>query len=173
MYTLTGVQNKEERNLILDFTDFVLSRFVSTETLLKSRIRIKIVDRTTLAPAEAEELREASAWMTDDGRVNSKRQFTILIDKACVNRRAMKLVKKFKLPMQYLAHELIHVKQYLNGEMKDLSLTRVQYKGRIHKIPKDPQMDWSYYDSPWEVEAYGRMEACYAMYLVKLKNDAK
>jgi hypothetical protein len=175
MITLTGVKVQAERAMLLDFTNFVLARFVTPELLHKSRIRIKFVDRSSLSKADAIELAESAAWMADEGKIHGKRQFTVTIDKACINSRAKALVKQFKKPLQYLAHELIHVKQYILGEMIDIGRgdKKVNYKGRVHTVPNIEVMNWDYYDSPWEVEAYGRMEACYAMYLVKLENDQK
>ena len=53
--------------------------------------------------------------------------------------------------LQTLAHELVHVKQYLLGELvwRDAGLL---YKGVSH----DPNTFVDYFDLPYEIEAYGR-----------------
>lgn len=47
-----------------------------------------------------------------------------------------------------LLHELVHVKQYLKGELKDAPNFRVVWK----KTEYD--RDTEYHDRPWEIEAY-------------------
>ena len=50
-----------------------------------------------------------------------------------------------------LAHEMIHVKQYARGELKDyLRVNKSKWKGEII----DPQ-EVDYWDQPWEIEAHG------------------
>lgn len=48
-----------------------------------------------------------------------------------------------------LAHEMVHVKQFVNGE---LGYQKNLYKWNGIVFPKD----YDYYDAPWEIEAYGR-----------------
>lgn len=44
-------------------------------------------------------------------------------------------------------HEMVHVKQYLHGELKSgIGKSASRWKGKKY--------DMSYYESPWEVEAY-------------------
>lgn len=50
-----------------------------------------------------------------------------------------------------LAHEMVHVKQYVLGEMRDAGPKRVIWKGKKHVFD-----GYTYWDSPWEIEAYGR-----------------
>ena len=46
-----------------------------------------------------------------------------------------------------LAHEMVHVKQYAKGQLK-VAGSRFQWLGKTHR--------GGYYDSPWELEAFGR-----------------
>jgi|Wag4MinimDraft_6_1082665.scaffolds.fasta_scaffold00217_15 hypothetical protein len=62
--------------------------------------------------------------------------------------------------IQTLAHEMIHVKQYAKNEHVKKHLTtkgglKIQsyWLGELWKPIKD---EVDYYDSPWEIEAYGR-----------------
>jgi hypothetical protein len=64
-----------------------------------------------------------------------------------------------------LAHELVHVKQFATGEMYDyisfdgqkLQVVK-SWKGKTWE-PEENQC--SYYDSPWEIEAFGREVGMY------------
>lgn len=61
-----------------------------------------------------------------------------------------------------LAHEMVHLKQYVLGEMIDLSPRECIWHGQHMKYGSD-----FYWDSPWEIEAYGRQEGLYARWLEK------
>jgi len=83
------------------------------------------------------------------------RNFTITVNPN-LGKRNMLLV---------LAHEMVHVKQYAKGEMKDyLRVTRVKWKGEIYN---DEQID--YWDHPWEIEAHGREKGLYYRFLESIK----
>lgn len=55
--------------------------------------------------------------------------------------------------LETVAHEMVHVKQYYRGELKDYSgnITRCKWKGEVVECDKI-----NYYDHPWEIEAHGR-----------------
>jgi hypothetical protein len=54
-----------------------------------------------------------------------------------------------------LAHEMVHVKQYARGELRDLLSIEDQivWQGSRHKCSND---DDNYNSQPWEVEAYAK-----------------
>ena len=66
----------------------------------------------------------------------------------------------------------MHVKQYLNSEMFDYVAGGVRYKGSYfdHSYQISEEL---YYDSPWEIEAYGREWGLYKMFKTKLKDEEK
>ena len=64
----------------------------------------------------------------------------------------------------------MHVKQYLNGEIFDYKSGDVRYKGSYFDSSYQ-ESEESYYDSPWEIEAYGREAGLYRMFLTKLKEE--
>lgn len=66
-----------------------------------------------------------------------------------------------------LAHEFVHVKQYVTGEMKQyLSKPAIKwYKQTIY------YEDVEYWDLPWEIEAYGRELGLYYKYLKSYQNN--
>lgn len=66
--------------------------------------------------------------------------------------------KSKKLILMTLAHELVHVKQYYEGEL----LSFVSNKA-------DDKFD-DYWDSPTEIEAYGRELGLYVRYKKRLKD---
>jgi hypothetical protein len=54
-----------------------------------------------------------------------------------------------KMTLIVLAHEMVHVKQYAKGELKDLLRTNmVRYLGELYDDEKI-----SYWNHPWEIEA--------------------
>lgn len=166
MLRIIGIEPRDEQ-LVRDFTNFCLSEFVAPSTIKDAIIDIQFWDQEDCKTTEdRKDLREAAAWTVYDGVVgkHKRRKFTIVLAKSMINNRAKNaLVKYKKLFRDALAHELVHVKQYLNNEMFDYSdEERVRFHGRIHMHTKE--MDRVYWNSPWEVEAYGRAEGLYAMF---------
>lgn len=79
------------------------------------------------------------------------RDFTITINPK-LGKRNMLLV---------LAHEMVHVKQYAKGEMKDyMRMNKVKWKGKVYNEAKI-----DYWDHPWEIEAHGREKGLYYKFL--------
>lgn len=63
-----------------------------------------------------------------------------------------------------LAHEMVHLKQYAKSEMKDKLYKRkyvTLWRGQIY------DEDVSYWDSPWEIEAYGLENSLVAKFLME------
>ena len=64
---------------------------------------------------------------------------------------------KFDQILTWLAHEMVHLKQFVRGELCDYESGRVQWKsrsfGRVH-----------YNDQPWEKEAYRLEGELYEMF---------
>lgn len=59
---------------------------------------------------------------------------------------------------EILAHEMVHLKQYIKGELIDLTNWATQWKGDIYKdnIP--------YEQLPWEIEAFSMQKSLYKEY---------
>ncbi len=74
------------------------------------------------------------------GEVNKPREFEIELDASM----------KFGLEeiLKWLAHEMVHLKQFVKGELCDYENKKVQWKS---KLLSD---DMCYEDMPWEKEAY-------------------
>lgn len=80
------------------------------------------------------------------------RNFIIELD------RAKKKIHMFTA----LAHEMVHLKQFAKSEMKDKLYKRkyvTMWRGQIYGE------DVSYWDSPWEIEAYGLENSLVAKFL--------
>jgi len=91
-------------------------------------------------------------WEFDNHRA---KDYTITIDKN-LSKRAMLVA---------LAHEMIHVKQYAKGELKDyLRVNKSKWKGEII----DPN-EVDYWDQPWEIEAHGREKDLYHKFMNSLR----
>lgn len=73
-------------------------------------------------------------------------------------------------PIRTLAHEMVHLKQHATGELRSGVVHAVKTKGKsILKVSSKWMGEiWypgtkqcAYFDSPWEVEAYGREVGLY------------
>lgn len=73
--------------------------------------------------------------------------------------------------LQTLAHEMVHVKQFATGELRLLAS-----KGRAARWNNVPwknnrdEMDY-YYDSPWEIEAFGRERGLYIRFVSQYEDE--
>lgn len=66
-----------------------------------------------------------------------------------------------------LAHEMVHVKQYRTGELKELiRAKKIKFNGKEYSDEYYTNADL-YYDAPWEIEAYGREIGLYRKWLIK------
>lgn len=78
------------------------------------------------------------------------RDFTITI-RPDLNKKQMLLV---------LAHEMVHVKQYAKGELRDYVRTnKCKWRDEVY----DDRVD--YWDTPWEIEAHGREKGLYVSFI--------
>jgi hypothetical protein len=77
---------------------------------------------------------------TDDEVTSRPKRFEINLD----------FQKRFKNLLISLGHEMVHVKQYAKGELK------FHERGNTVTFQKQQYTDDEYWESPWEIEAYGR-----------------
>ena len=112
---------------------------------LYHRVSIKILFDKELTPTNE------YAYCDWEDTNHKAREFTIGIDPT-LSKRNMLIA---------LAHEMVHVKQYAKGELKDYMRTnKSKWKSEII----DPaQLD--YWEYPWEIEAHGREKGLYYKYL--------
>jgi hypothetical protein len=69
--------------------------------------------------------------------------------------------KKIITQLRTICHEMVHVKQYARGEMKELwkPARYTRYQGKVYPEKMD------YWDTPWEVEAFGREVGLYTRWV--------
>lgn len=94
-------------------------------------------------------------WIDDNHR---SRVFIITI-----NRNLSK-----KETLLALAHEMVHLKQYAKGELKDIFRPVRMTKWLGEKYSED---SIDYWDSPWEWEAFGRERGLYIKLMAHLRNN--
>jgi hypothetical protein len=88
-----------------------------------------------------------TAIPTDDN-TDMPREFEIEID----------ATKGMRTQLKTLAHEMVHVKQYARLEIRDLvSRPATRWQNKYFE-----EGAVSYWDEPWEIEAYGREIGLYA-----------
>lgn len=158
--------------MVRKYARFVLNRLVRPGVQSKARITVKILGEQEIRDAaDLLDLKKYKAWCTYDGiDENGNKKFTVVVDQKNLNRRGKKPITRLKQLLIDLGHELVHVKQYLNNEVFDYKDGSVRYKGVIFddSYYRDEE---SYYDSPWEIEAYGREWGLYRMFVNKLKEE--
>ena len=69
---------------------------------------------------------------------------------------------------QTLAHELVHLVQFATGRLK-MFTTVCRWNGVKWKAARNEMGD--YYDSPWEIEGFGREEGLYIRFLLDHENE--
>jgi hypothetical protein len=103
------------------------------------------------------------------------------VDGECVDEDGVKNPRYFTIGLKrqpldemikVLGHEMVHVKQHAKNELQSGVMVfarggltmRSKWKGEIWK-PKAKECP--YYDSPWEIEAYGREVGLYQRWLAR------
>lgn len=99
----------------------------------------------------------------EDDDINDPRYFTISINPALGN------------PISTLAHELVHVKQYAMNEFRTKLIfadeeVKFQFRWK-RKIWNAQNGEDPYFDSPWEIEAFGREVGLMARYNALMMNQ--
>lgn len=128
-----------------------------TKQLLK-HIEVRVVFVKDLI--KKEKVEADCCWDDDNVR---PRDFIIRLDAKMGERKVL----------QGLAHEMVHLKQYAKGEMRDLvsSDEKLRWHKETVSLKETP-----YWDLPWEIEAYGRERGLYETFKVrwrKVRKDAK
>lgn len=124
-----------ERNVIREAAHFYADTLLSKRITDNINLRINII----------QDYYKKTGFMGDAAPIDDEnyyrpRNFEINIEKT----------KRLKSIVFSLAHEMIHVKQFAKGELKDHKRSN---KVIFHKVKFD---DDNYWESPWEIEAYGK-----------------
>ena len=87
--------------------------------------------------------------VTDDN-LNTPREFYIELDAS--------MKHKLDQLLTWLAHEMVHLKQFVRGELFDYETGRVQWKTRSYGRVQ-------YNDQPWEIQAYRLEDKLYKEFI--------
>ena len=69
--------------------------------------------------------------------------------------------------LQALAHEFVHVKQYVKQELS-VEYHTAKFNGKSYRLSESIE---DYFNYPWEVEAYGRDRSLYFFYRITVKSE--
>lgn len=127
-----------------DLVRFCAGRLMSRR--LAESLQIRVVFSNNLD--ESNELDGDCGYEDDEHR---PKEFVIRVN---VN---LKLSKKLRT----ICHEMVHVKQYATGEMKYMSRPArfTKFQGTLYPD------EFDYWESPWEIEAYGREPGLYTRWI--------
>lgn len=133
-----------------EITLFVLPKLVKGRTLLLKHVKIfiKMDDKLT----EKENAWGLCYWR---GNQYKPRAFSIYLKNNLHN----------SVLIQTYIHELVHVKQFLLGELIDYTSGKTRWKERIYEERDD---QWRNLCSPWEKEAYKISKSMYSKHYCSL-----
>jgi len=137
---------------------FLNQAIVSTLDFLTTRRHRKNTDVVLIIKEfqDHKYLGETTYEVLDGGH----RKFTIHLAPSARNISKNPLIRYKKL-LNTLFHELVHVKQWLNGELVQFQKS-VRFKGEKYNF--DPDDDLAYYGAPEEMEARGYEQYLYARF---------
>lgn len=105
----------------------------------------KLIDKLTVDIEFSRTLYKEDGILAEidlDDKMYKPKEFTITVDSTVPQRRIM----------ESIAHEMVHLKQYAVGEMRDTNnFNIVLWKKQRIDLTK-----WQYWDRPWEIEAHGK-----------------
>ena len=136
MFISATGSGKVKREMVEDIANFSLNLLAPR---LVNKVEIDITLMRNLIGKE--EVAGDCVWEDSSYR---PREFTIRVDSS----------QPIQTMLETVAHEMVHVKQFARGELKDLSRSEVnlcKWHGSIIKCNIV-----NYYDLPWEIEANGR-----------------
>lgn len=144
MYITARGSDRKTQKLCKDIAQF------SAEMLMGKRLSDNIELRIEFAQKlDKYNVIDGDACWEDDE--NRPREFTIRV------REGMSLNKKLRT----ICHEMVHVKQYAKGEMKQMwkPARTTKFCGEYYSD------DMDYWDTPWEIEAFGREDGLYTRWV--------
>jgi hypothetical protein len=162
-----------DRVLLRRYANWVLRKFVRPSILNKSTIIIKVITAAELTDrSDYSDFNDAKAWMFYEGVVDGKKKFTVILNAERQGKKAKLPWIRIKMLMMNVGHEMIHIKQYLNNELFDYVDGKARYKGQVFHTGHSDDLE-KYFDSPWEIEAYGREYGLYKVFVKKIKAELK
>ena len=147
LITFSGFRGKKKLKLLEDSVCFYAVKLMGTRLSVNLEINItsKKIDGNTLG------------FCTYEDDNVKPRSFEIELS------NKIKCVEEL---FKTLAHEMVHVKQYARGEMKD------RYRPAYKQIWMGEEVNTNkvhYYDLPWEIEAHGREHGLFIRFVETYK----
>lgn len=162
-----------DRVLLRRYANWVLHKFVRPSVLNKAMIIIKVITAEELTDrSDYSDFKDAKAWMVYEGIENDKKKFTVILNAARQGKKSTVPWIRIKMLLMNVGHEMIHIKQYLNNELFDYVDGKARFKGQVFHNGHSADLE-KYFDSPWEIEAYGREYGLYKVFVKKLKAELK
>jgi hypothetical protein len=151
------------RAAIMAMGEFAMSRLVPS-TRLRNNITLNIHLKHHVEDGEA--------MLSEFTNPNKPREFKIIIDPYRIEvdkfGRTLTDTEWAHSILKLLAHELVHVKQYVMGELKPANNGFV-YKKTMYS----PESLDEYFEQPFEIEAYGRERGLMNAFLLRWKEIEK
>lgn len=135
--SIYGKNEKLSREEIRSATKFFISKLIPTKVADLLIIKIKNTDSFYN--------NNIIGYCYQDERFDDNQHFVVEISN--------KISKQKQL--NTLAHELVHVKQYALGEMQDCEddANKCLWHGKLYDFDDSGDIYW---ESPWEIDSYGR-----------------
>lgn len=152
--------HKDDMKLLREVSKFTMNKFIKPCVQRNLYVRVRLVDKL-------------KGWSGDCfymGNIEGFRVFDINVSVSKINTRAKNPLRRMRDPMETLIHELIHVKQYANNQLFDYVDGHSKFEGWIYKRTESVE---EYWDSPWEIEAYGRTDGVFEMFCQDYTKRAK
>mgnify|MGYP004002242455 CR=1 FL=1 len=151
------------RVAIYAMTEFAMSKLVPS-TRLRNNLTINLHLKHHATDGEA--------MISEFTNPNKPREFKVIIDHHRVEiddfNRTLTDTEWVYAVLRILAHELVHIKQYVMGELKP-SNTGFVYNKTVYS----PDTLDEYFDQPFEIEAYGREKGLVFTFLERWKEIEK
>ena len=151
------------RAAIMAMGEFAMARLV-TSTRLRNNITLNIHLKHHVVDGEAK--------LSEFTNPKKPREFKIIIDpyRAEIDdfNRTLTDTEWAHSILRLLAHELVHVKQYVMGELK-LANNGFVYKKTMYS----PENLDEYFDQPFEIEAHGRERGLMNAFMMRWKDIEK
>lgn len=144
MQVTTRGSTRKVQKFAKDMTRFCAEKLMSKRLAESLIVRIEFIDKLD----QNGEFDGDCCYEDDNIR---PKEFVIRIN------NNLKLSKK----LQTICHEMVHVKQYAKGEMKYMwrPVQCTKFQGTLYSDQFD------YWDSPWEIEAFGREPGLYTRWI--------
>lgn len=140
--SVSGKIKKDVKQIFSNATSFYLEKLVDSTTLRNICVNVKIRKKIDGNDDGYCDIVDYDGW-------NRPREFDVYV----------KSMQSMRYMLMTLAHECVHVKQYSLGELKE---------GHTHWRHLCMPQDINYWESPWEIEAFGRERGLYTMYCEKV-----